>query len=69
MLLATPNWGGVAPTLIDLIKQAHGYKCHWSVADYLQRAARHVASATDVEQAYAVGKAGGGVCRVGQKTR
>ena len=49
--------GGVAPTLIDLIKQAHGYKCHWSVADYLQRAARHVASATDVEQAYAVGKA------------
>ena len=32
-------------------------KCHWSVADYLQRAARHVASATDVEQAYAVGKA------------
>ncbi len=49
--------GGVAPTLIDMIKQAYGYKCHWSVADYLQRAARHVASATDVEQAYAVGKA------------
>ncbi len=49
--------GGVAPTLVDLIKQAHGYKCHWSVADYLQRAARHIASATDVDQAYAVGKA------------
>ncbi|MDG2070328.1 MAG: 6-phosphofructokinase [Pseudomonadales bacterium] len=49
--------GGVAPTLVDLIKQAYGYKCHWSVADYLQRAARHIASATDVEQAYAVGKA------------
>ncbi len=40
-----------------MIKDAHGYKCHWSVADYLQRAARHVASATDIEQAYAVGKA------------
>ncbi|MEX0943939.1 MAG: 6-phosphofructokinase [Pseudomonadales bacterium] len=49
--------GGVAPTLVEMIKAAHGYKCHWSVADYLQRAARHIASATDVEQAYAVGKA------------
>ncbi|MFT7220664.1 MAG: 6-phosphofructokinase [Candidatus Azotimanducaceae bacterium] len=49
--------GGVAPTLVDMIKAAHGYKCHWSVADYLQRAARHIASATDVEQAYAVGAA------------
>ena len=49
--------GGVAPTLVNLIKVAHGYKCHWSVADYLQRSARHIASATDVEQAYAVGKA------------
>ncbi len=49
--------GGVAPTLVDMIKAEHGYKCHWSVADYLQRAARHIASATDVEQAYAVGKA------------
>ena len=34
-----------------------GYKYHWAVADYLQRVHRHVASATDVEQAYAVGKA------------
>ncbi len=49
--------GGVAPALVDMIKSAHGYKCHWSVADYLQRAARHIASATDVEQAYAMGKA------------
>ncbi len=49
--------GGVAPTLVDMIRDAHGYKCHWSVADYLQRAARHLASATDVEQAYAVGAA------------
>jgi 6-phosphofructokinase len=49
--------GGVAPALVAMINQEHGYKCHWSVADYLQRAARHIASATDVEQAYAVGKA------------
>ncbi|MDG1234500.1 MAG: 6-phosphofructokinase [Pseudomonadales bacterium] len=49
--------GGVAPTLVEMIKGAHGYKCHWSVADYLQRAARHITSATDVEQAYAVGEA------------
>ncbi|MBV1878665.1 MAG: 6-phosphofructokinase [Pseudomonadales bacterium] len=49
--------GGVAPMLVDMIKTTHGYKCHWAVADYLQRAARHIASATDVEQAYAMGKA------------
>ena len=49
--------GGVAPALVAMIKGAHGYKCHWSVADYLQRAARHIASATDVAQAYAVGEA------------
>ena len=49
--------GGVAPVLVDQIKREQGYKCHWSVADYLQRSARHIASATDVEQAYAVGKA------------
>ena len=49
--------GGVAPTLVDMIRDAHGYKCHWAVADYLQRSARHLASATDVEQAYAVGAA------------
>lgn len=49
--------GGVAPTLVGKITANLGYKCHWAVADYLQRAARHIASATDVEQAYAVGKA------------
>jgi 6-phosphofructokinase len=49
--------GGVAPVLAQLIKNATGYKYHWAVADYLQRAARHIASKTDVEQAYAVGKA------------
>jgi 6-phosphofructokinase len=49
--------GGVAPVIAGLIREKLGYKYHWAVADYLQRAARHIASATDVEQAYAVGKA------------
>jgi 6-phosphofructokinase 1 len=49
--------GGVAPVVAQLIKQQLGYKYHWAVADYLQRAARHIASGTDVAQAYAVGKA------------
>lgn len=49
--------GGVAPTLAQLIKDKLGYKYHWAVADYLQRSARHIASKTDVEQAYALGKA------------
>ena len=49
--------GGVAPTLANMIKDELGYKYHWALADYLQRAARHIASATDVEQAYAVGEA------------
>ena len=49
--------GGAAPVVANMVKQAFGYKFHWAVADYLQRSARHVASKTDVEQAYAVGKA------------
>lgn len=49
--------GGVAPVIAALIKQRLGLKYHWGVADYLQRAARHIASKTDVDQAYAVGKA------------
>ncbi|MEE3238638.1 MAG: 6-phosphofructokinase [Pseudomonadota bacterium] len=48
--------GGVAPFVANMIKDELGYKYHWAVADYLQRAARHIASATDVKQAYAVGK-------------
>jgi 6-phosphofructokinase 1 len=48
--------GGVAPVVANMVKQALGYKFHWAVADYLQRAARHIASATDVEQAYALGR-------------
>jgi 6-phosphofructokinase 1 len=50
--------GGVAPVVANLIKDALGYKFHWAVADYLQRAARHIASANDLEQAYALGRAG-----------
>lgn len=49
--------GGVAPVLAELIKSKLGYKYHWAVADYLQRAARHIASQVDVDQAYALGKA------------
>lgn len=49
--------GGVAPVIAQLIKAELGYKYHWAVADYLQRAARHIASKVDVEQAYALGKA------------
>ncbi len=49
--------GGVGPVVANMIREAHGYKYHWAVADYLQRAARHIASTVDVEQAYACGKA------------
>jgi len=49
--------GGVGPVVANMVREAHGYKYHWAVADYLQRAARHIASRVDVEQAYAVGKA------------
>lgn len=49
--------GGAAPVIAQMVKQDLGYKYHWAVADYLQRSARHIASKTDAEQAYAVGKA------------
>jgi 6-phosphofructokinase len=49
--------GGAAPVVANIVKEALGYKYHWAVADYLQRAARHIASKTDVDQAYAMGKA------------
>jgi ATP-dependent phosphofructokinase / diphosphate-dependent phosphofructokinase len=49
--------GGAAPEIARIVKDALGYKYHWAVADYLQRAARHIASKTDVAQAYAVGRA------------
>lgn len=49
--------GGVAPVVANIVREELGYKYHYAVADYLQRSARHIASAVDVEQAYAVGKA------------
>ncbi|QJR15975.1 6-phosphofructokinase [Usitatibacter palustris] len=49
--------GGVAPRIAELVRGKLGLKHHWAVADYLQRAARHIASKTDLEQSYAVGKA------------
>ena len=49
--------GGVAPVVANMVRESLGYKYHYAVADYLQRSARHIASKTDVEQAYAVGKA------------
>jgi ATP-dependent phosphofructokinase / diphosphate-dependent phosphofructokinase len=47
--------GGAAPVVAAMVKQALGHKFHWAVADYLQRAARHIASKTDVTQAYKLG--------------
>ncbi len=49
--------GGVAPVIANIVKEGLNLKFHWGVADYLQRAARHIASKTDVAQAYATGKA------------
>ncbi len=49
--------GGIGPYIAQRIHEKLGYKYHWAVADYLQRAARHIASKTDLEQSYAVGKA------------
>ena len=49
--------GGVGPLIAALVKAKLGHKYHWAVADYLQRAARHLASKTDVQQSYAVGRA------------
>ena len=46
--------GGVAPVISSMISKI-GLKNHWAVADYLQRSARHIASKTDLDQAYAVG--------------
>ena len=49
--------GGVGPLIAKLVQDRLRYKYHWAVADYLQRAARHLASRTDLEQSYAVGRA------------
>jgi len=58
--------GGVAPVVAGMVREHLGYKYHWAVADYLQRAARHIASKVDVEQAYAVGKAAVGYALAGR---
>ena len=58
--------GGVAPVVANMVRERHGYKYHYAVADYLQRSARHIASATDVDQAYAVGKAAVQMALAGQ---
>ena len=49
--------GGVAPQIANIVNKNLGYKYHWSVSDYLQRAARHISSQVDLDQAYAVGEA------------
>jgi 6-phosphofructokinase 1 len=49
--------GGIGPQIATLVRERLGYKYHWAVADYLQRAARHLASTIDLDQSYAVGRA------------
>ncbi len=49
--------GGLAPMLANMIKDKFGYLYHCSIADYIQRASRHLGCTVDLEQAYAVGKA------------
>ena len=48
--------GGVAAHLAGRVKDMLGHKVHWTLPDYLQRSARHIASKTDLEQALAVGR-------------
>ncbi|MFA5683960.1 MAG: 6-phosphofructokinase [Lysobacteraceae bacterium] len=48
--------GGAGPAIAELVKRRLGHKVHWAVPDYLQRSARHIASKTDAEQAWAVGE-------------
>ena len=50
--------GGLAPVLANMVSESLGYKHHYAISDYLQRSARHLASATDLSHAYAVGEAG-----------
>jgi 6-phosphofructokinase 1 len=58
--------GGVGPLIAKLVQDRLRYKFHWAVADYLQRAARHLASKTDLEQSYAVGRAAVRLALAGQ---
>ncbi|MDX9706796.1 MAG: 6-phosphofructokinase [Azospira sp.] len=58
--------GGVGQVVAQLIKDRLGHKYHWALPDYLQRSARHLASKTDVEQAYALGRAAVELALAGQ---
>lgn len=58
--------GGVAPIIAQYIQSHLGYKYHWAVCDYLQRSARHIASQTDVDQAYALGASAVEFARAGK---
>ena len=49
--------GGVASHLAGRVKVVLCHKVHWTMPDYMQRSARHIASLTDLEQAMAVGRA------------
>ena len=49
--------GGAGAAIAGLVKDELGFKVHYAVADYLQRSARHIASATDYYHAWAVGEA------------
>ena len=49
--------GGAATNIATLVNGKLGLKCHYAIADYLQRSARHIASKVDLKQAYAVGQA------------
>jgi ATP-dependent phosphofructokinase / diphosphate-dependent phosphofructokinase len=58
--------GGVGPLVAGIVKDRLKLKYHWAVADYLQRAGRHIASKVDLEQSYAVGKAAVGYALAGR---
>ncbi len=58
--------GGVAQTIAQMVGDELNLKYHYAIADYLQRSARHIASAVDVEQAYAVGRAAVEMALAGQ---
>tara|TARA_Y100001970_G_C14235527_1_gene861550 strand:- start:1547 stop:2797 length:1251 start_codon:yes stop_codon:yes gene_type:complete len=60
--------GGVAPRIAEMVQTKLGYKCHWSVPDYLQRSARHLSSQVDFDQAFAVGKAAVEFCLNGDSS-
>lgn len=48
--------GGAGGEVARLIHTRLGYKHHWAIPDYMQRAGAHWLSATDREQAMAVGR-------------